>query len=172
MNAFENFYSRIRDAKNAYDAAKTEDEKNAARAAYKAVWDELKELGTAACRLFRELTRPSGMNSRNSAPPPAAFSGNTRPPGTAATSISTSARWSGTTKPRGSSPLCGRTASRSSPSPPAGATQWKPPGFFRKPDAPLRDWWRSTAGTPNSAATSMRRPTGTFSESGLKAGVN
>jgi len=61
MNAFENFYSRIRDAKNAYDAAKTEDEKNAARAAYKAVWDELKELGTAACRLFREYE-----TSRNS----------------------------------------------------------------------------------------------------------
>ncbi len=61
MNAFENFYSRIRDAKNAYDAAKTEDEKNTARAAYKAVWDELKELGTAACRLFREYE-----TSRNS----------------------------------------------------------------------------------------------------------
>lgn len=51
MNNFENFYNRIRDAKNAYDAARTEDEKNAARSAYKAVWDELKELGNAACRL-------------------------------------------------------------------------------------------------------------------------
>ena len=127
MNAFENFYSRIRDAKNAYDAAKTEDEKNAARAAYKAVWDELKELGTAACRLFREYetSRDSGNES------------------------SISARWSGTTKPRGSSPPCGRTASRSSPFPPAGATQWKPHGFFRKPATPLRAWWRSTAGTPH-----------------------
>ena len=54
MNTFENFYNRISDAKTAYNAAKTEDEKNTARAAYKAVWDELKELGNAACRLFKE----------------------------------------------------------------------------------------------------------------------
>ena len=62
MNNFENFYNRIRDAKNAYDAARTEDEKNAARSAYKAVWDELKELGNAACRLFNEyeVSRDSG----------------------------------------------------------------------------------------------------------------
>ena len=62
MNTFENFYNRIRDAKTAYNAAKTEDELNAARAAYKAVWDELKELGNAACRLFNEyeVSRDSG----------------------------------------------------------------------------------------------------------------
>ena len=62
MNTFENFYNRIRDAKNAYNAARTEDEKNTARAAYKAVWDELKELGNAACRLFKEyeVSRDSG----------------------------------------------------------------------------------------------------------------
>lgn len=62
MNNFENFYNRIKDAKNAYDAARTEDEKNAARSAYKAVWDELKGLGNAACRLFNEyeVSRDSG----------------------------------------------------------------------------------------------------------------
>ena len=62
MNNFENFNNRIRDAKNAYDIAKNEDEKNAARSAYKAVWDELKELGNAACRLFNEyeVSRDSG----------------------------------------------------------------------------------------------------------------
>ena len=62
MNAFENFYNRIRDAKNAYDIAQNEDELNAARAAYKAVWDELKELGREACRLFNEyeVSRDSG----------------------------------------------------------------------------------------------------------------
>ena len=62
MNTFENFYNRISDAKTAYNAAKTEDEKNTARAAYKAVWDELKELGNAACRLFKEyeVSRDSG----------------------------------------------------------------------------------------------------------------
>ena len=62
MNTFENFYNRIRDAKNAYNAARTEDEKNIARFAYKAVWDELKELGNAACRLFNEyeVSRDSG----------------------------------------------------------------------------------------------------------------
>ena len=54
MNNFENFYNRIRDAKNAYDIAKNEDEKNAARS--------LKELGNAACRLFNEyeVSRDSG----------------------------------------------------------------------------------------------------------------
>ena len=62
MNTFENFYNRIRDAKNAYNAARTEDEKNTARFAYKAVWDELKELGREACRLFNEyeVSRDSG----------------------------------------------------------------------------------------------------------------
>ena len=62
MNNFENFYNRNKDAKNAYDIAKNEDELNAARAAYKAVWDELKELGNAACRLFNEyeVSRDSG----------------------------------------------------------------------------------------------------------------
>ena len=33
MNNFENFYNRNKDAKNAYDIAKNEDELNAARAA-------------------------------------------------------------------------------------------------------------------------------------------
>ena len=60
MNTFENFYNRIRDAKTAYNTAKTEDEKNTARAAYKAVWDELKELGNAACRLFKEYETSKG----------------------------------------------------------------------------------------------------------------
>ena len=143
-------FSRIRDAKKAYDATMTEDEKNAARAVYQAVWDELKELGTAACRLFREYetSRDSGneyldisvMVRDNEAPGLIAAM---RENGIEGSSFS-----------------------------PAGAAQWKPHGFFRKPDAPLRAWWRSTAGTPNSAAMSTRRPTGTFSESGIKAGAN
>jgi hypothetical protein len=33
MNTFENFYNRIKAAKNTYDMAKNEDELNAARAA-------------------------------------------------------------------------------------------------------------------------------------------
>ena len=65
MNAFENFYIRLRDARAAYKAADdagNESERRAASLACKAVWKEVEELGFFACRLFTEydLSRNCG----------------------------------------------------------------------------------------------------------------
>ena len=65
MNAFENFYIRLRDARAAYkaaDDARNETERSIASNACKAVWKEVEELGFFACRLFTEydLSRNCG----------------------------------------------------------------------------------------------------------------
>lgn len=146
MNNFENFYNRIRDAKNAYDAARTEDEKNAARSAYKAVWDELKELGNAACRLFNEyeVSRDSGNDYLDISE--VVWDNE-------AAKLIEAMRQNGIERFTFSSD---------------GVTQWKPHGFSRRPDAPLRDWLRSTAVTPGGTATNTKKPTATFSELRVK----
>ena len=61
-NIFEETYTQIAELKKAYDAAKDEDGREKARAAYRDLMKPLEELGDAAGRLWREyeISRDNG----------------------------------------------------------------------------------------------------------------